>query len=58
MLQQVYLVRGQLLPAEGRGALRAEIKFVSVLIDRIEPGAGLDGGAVGGGVFVPVVRCV
>ena len=58
MLQQVYLVRGQLLPAERRGTLRAEIKFISVLIDRIELGADLDGGAVRSGIFVAVINIV
>ena len=57
-MQQVHLVRCQLFPAEGCGALRTEIEFVSVLIDCIKFGAGLYSGAVGGGVFVTVVDII
>ena len=57
-MQQKYLIRCKLFPAEGSGALRAEIKFVPVLIDGIKFGAGLYSGAVGGGVFVTVVDII
>ena len=57
-MRQSRLIGGQLFPAKGGGALRAEIKFVPVLIYRIELGAGLYSGAVGGGVFVTVVDII